>query len=307
MKKIILGVATFLVVVWAVMFIGVLPAQLVQAQTTPFTAGPADVGLDYDDVSIPVASDGLSLSAWWMPAENARSVILCVHGANGNKEEFHTGGLVYYSELVTRGHHVMAIDLRNHGSSDRTEDGRLTFGAEEHKDVLATLDMIAELAPGLPIIGSGVSMGGATLIEAAARDNRMEALVLIDPLLDPQSATLGGMQAILGLPQALLGPTLWSATTLFGLGGDGPRPLETGKDLSLPILIIQDPDDPVTRKSYSDQLAATNANVTYHVLPSPPADHPVLIDAGGWGSHGKAVLLDKEEVMNQVEQFLASL
>ncbi len=307
MKKIVLGVAGFLVVVWAVLFVGVLPVQLVQAQSTPFTAGPADIGLDYDDVSIPVASESLSLSAWWMPAENARSVVLYVHGANGNKEEFHTGGLVYYAELVKRGHHVMAIDLRNHGSSDRTEDGRLTFGAEEHRDVLAALDLIAELAPDLPIIGSGVSMGGATLIEAAARDDRMKALVLIDPLLDPQSATLGGMQAILGLPQALLGPTLWSATTLFGLGGDGPRPLETGKTLSLPILIIQDPGDPVTQKSYSEELAANNSNITYHVLPLPPSDHPVLMDAGGWGSHGKAVLLEKEEVMNQVDQFLASL
>lgn len=307
MKKIVLGVAGFLVVVWAVLFIGVLPAQLVQAQSTPFTAGPADIGLDYDEVSIPVTSDGLSLSAWWMPADNARSVVLYVHGANGNKEEFHTGGLVYYAELVKRGHHVMAIDLRNHGSSDRTEAGRLTFGAEEHRDVLAALDMIAELAPGLPIIGSGVSMGGATLIEAAARDNRMQALILIDPLLDPQSATLGGMQAILGLPSALLGPTLWSATTLFGLGGDGPRPLETGKSLSLPILIVQDAGDPVTQKSYSEELSANNTNITYHVLPSPSLDHPVLIDAGGWGSHGKAVLLNKAEVMDQVDQFLASL
>lgn len=307
MKKIIFGTAGVLAVIWAFLFLWFLPAQLVQAQSSPFTAGPADVGLDYDEVSIPVAAEGLSLSAWWMPADNARSVVLYVHGANGNKEEFHTGGLIYYAELVKRGHHVMAIDLRNHGASDRTEDGHLTFGAEEHRDVLAALDMIEALAPGLPIFGSGVSMGGATLIEASARDDRMKALVLIDPLLDPRSATLGGMQAILGLPRPLLGPTLWSATNLFGLGGDGPRPLETGKDLSLPILIIQDPEDPVTQSLYSQELASDNANITYHVMPTPASDHPALADAGGWGSHGKAVLLDKQEVMDQVDQFLASL
>ncbi len=307
MKKIIFGIVAVLVLIWAVLFLWVLPSQLVQAQNSPFTASPADVGLDYDEVSISVTSDGLSLSAWWMPAESARSVVLYVHGANGNKEEFHTGGLIYYAELVKRGHHVMAIDLRNHGASDRTEDGHLTFGAEEHRDVLAALDMIAQLAPDLPIIGSGVSMGGATLIETAARDDRMKALVLIDPLLDPQSAMLGGMHAILGLPKPLLGPTLWSATNLFGLGGDGPRPLETGKDLALPILIIQDPGDPVTQMNYSQDLAASNTNITYHLLPLPPADHPALIDAGGWGSHGKAVLLEKTEVMNQLDQFLASL
>ncbi|MCE7999220.1 MAG: alpha/beta fold hydrolase [Rhodobiaceae bacterium] len=307
MKKIILGTIGVLALIWAVLFLGVLPSQLVQAQSSPFTAGPADVGLDYDEVSIPVTPEGLSLSAWWMPAENAQSVVLYVHGANGNKEEFHTGGLIYYAELVKRGHHVMAIDLRNHGASDRSEDGRLTFGAQEHRDVLAALDMIAQLAPGIPVIGSGVSMGGATLIEATARDDRMKALILIDPLLDPQSAMLGGMHAILGLPKPLLGPTLWSATNLFGLGGDGPRPLETGKALSLPILLIQDPGDPVTQMSYSQELADGNTNITYHVLPSPPADHPVLTNAGGWGSHGKAVLLEQQEVMDQIDQFLASL
>jgi len=307
MKKIIIGVIAVLALVWAVLFLGVLPAQLVQAQGDPFTAGPGDVGLEFDEVSIPVTADNLSLSAWWMPAPNARSVVLYVHGANGNKQEYYTGGLVLYKELVKRGHHVMAIDLRNHGSSDRTESGKLTFGAEEYRDVIAALDMIEQMAPDLPIIGGGVSMGGATLIEAASRDARMQALILIDPLLDPESAMLGGMHAILGLPKPLLGPTLWSATTLFGLGGDGPRPLETGKALSLPVLILQDPEDPVTQIAYSREMATGMPNIIYHVMPTPTADHPALADAGGWGTHGKAVLLFKEEVMQQVDTFLASL
>ncbi len=307
MKKIIISVIAALALIWAVLFLGVLPAQLVQAQSSPFTADPSDVGLEFDEVSIPVAEDNLSLSAWWMPAQDARSVVLYVHGANGNKEEFYTGGLVLYGELVKRGHHVLAIDLRNHGASDRTENGKLAFGAEEYRDVIAALDLIETMAPGLPIIGGGVSMGGATLIEAATRDKRLQALFLIDPLLDPESAMLGGMQAILGLPEPLLGPTLWSATTLFGLGGDGPRPLETGKALSLPMLILQDPEDPVTRISYSRELARDRPNITYHVMPSPPADHPALANEGGWGTHGKAVLLFKEEAMDQIDTFLASL
>ena len=91
------------------------------------------------------------------------------------------------------------------------------------------------------------------------------------------------------------------------MGGDGPRPLETGKTLTLPILIIQDPGDPVTQMPYSQELAAGNANITYHVLPEPASDHPALANAGGWGSHGKAVLLEKEEVMAQIDSFLASL
>ncbi len=307
MKKIVVGVIAALVVIWAALFLGFLPSQLVQAQSDPITADPASVGLEFDEVSIPVPAENISLSAWWMPAQNARTVVLYVHGGNGNKQEFHTGGLELYAELVKRGHHVLAIDLRNHGSSDRTETGRLAFGAEEYRDVIAALNMIEELAPGLPIYGSGVSMGGATLIEAASRDTRMQALILIDPALDTESTALGAIHAILGLPKPFLKPTLWSATTFFGLGGDGPRPLETGKTLTLPILIIQDPGDPVTQMPYSQELAAGNANITYHVLPEPASDHPALANAGGWGSHGKAVLLEKEEVMAQIDSFLASL
>ncbi len=281
MKKALAAITAFLVLGWAILFLGIIPSQVVQVASPPFTADPSSVGLDFDDVSIPVPAEDLSLSAWWMPAENAHSVVLFVHGANANKEEATAGGLTLYAELVKRGHHVLAIDLRNHGGSDRSPSGRLAFGAEEYRDAIAALDIIAEMAPGLPIIGAGGSMGAATLIEAASRDPRMEALILIDPLLDPESASLAGMHAILGLPKTLLGPSLWSATTLFGLNGFDPRPMETAKTLTLPILILQDPDDPVTQMPHSQELASGKQNITYHVMPVPPVDHPALAERGG--------------------------
>jgi len=301
------GFVAFLIGLWAVLFLGYLPSQLVQAQSDAFIHTPAHVGLEYDDLSLPVADENLSLSGWWMAAEDAHSVMLYVHGANGNKEDKYIGALDIYAAFVKRGYHVMAIDLRNHGASDRTESGQLAFGSEEYRDVIAAIDMIEQLAPSLPIIAAGTSMGGATLIETSVRDKRLEALILIDPLLDPQSASLGGIQAILGMPKALLGPTLWSATNLFGLGGNAQNIIETGRTLTLPILIVQDPQDPVTLAAYSQELANGRSNITYHLMPTPPADHPVLADAGGWGSHGAAFRLDPEDVLKQVDAFLAAL
>jgi uncharacterized protein len=301
------GIVALLATAWAVLFLGVLPAQLVQAQSDPIVRSPADVDLEFDNVSIPVPQDSLSLSAWWMPAEEAHSVMLYVHGANGNKEDKYIGAIDIYAAFVERGYHVMAVDLRNHGGSDRSESGKLTFGVEEHRDVLATLDMIEQLAPDLPIIATGVSMGGATLIEASIRDPRLTALIFIDPLLDPHSASLGGIQAILGMPKALLGPTLWSAKNLFGLGTEGAEPLKSGKSVTVPMLIVQDPQDPVTLARYSQELAQGRSNITYHLMPTPAAGHPVLADAGGWGSHGAAFLLDPVEVLAQIDSFLAAL
>ena len=309
MTKILAGLSAFLIIAWAVIFLGVLPSQLVQAQAEPFTATPADVGLDYDDVSIPVPGDHLSLSAWWIPTNSAtpKSVILFVHGANANKQDVYFGALQYYAELTSQGHHVLALDLRNHGNSDPTPDRLLTFGREESRDISAALALIETLAPDLPIIGSGVSMGGATLIEAAAKDDRLAALVLIDPLLDIRSAMMGGMHAITGLPKSLLRPTLWSATTFFGLGQADPTLLEVAGSLQLPILIIQDPDDPITRAEFSSQLSKTNTGILYHLVPPAPADHPVIVQSGPWGSHVGAFHLHREEVMDEVNRFLAAL
>ena len=309
MTKILAGVGGILVVAWAVIFLGVLPSQLVQAQVEPFTATPADLGLDYDDVSIPVPGDHLSLSAWWIPTQSAtpKSAILFVHGANGNKEDVYFGALQYYAELTSRGHHVLALDLRNHGNSDPTPDRLLTFGREEARDISAALTLIETLAPGLPIIGSGVSMGGATLIEAAAKEDRLAALILIDPLLDIKSAIMGGMHAITGLPKSLLTPTLWSTTTFFGLGDATPTLLEIASSLRLPMLLIQDPGDPITRAEFSSQLSKANPGILYHLVPPAPADHPVILQSGRWGSHVGAFRLHREEVMGEVDRFLAAL
>lgn len=307
MKKILLGSIAGLLLIWAALFLVYLPSQLVKAQNIPFTATPEAAGLDFDNVSIPVPGEKLSLSAWWMPAENPRAVILFVHGANANKEDFYFGAIDYYAEMVERGYDVLAIDLRNHGGSGRTESGELRYGKEEYKDVVAALGMVETLAPGLPIIGSGVSMGGATLIEAAARDNRFSALVLIDPLLDPPSATLAGMEAITGLPASLLKPTVWSTTTFFGLGGEGSGALETAKSLTLPILLIQDPGDPVTQARFSAEVSAANDNIVYHLVPDAPANHPAIIESGGWGSHGAAYRVHKAEVLDKIDRFLGAL
>lgn len=290
----------------AVLCLGVLPSQLMRAQDVPFTASPKDVGLEYENVSIQVPDEDLQLSAWWMPAEAATAVVLFIHGANSNKEDTYFGGLDYYAEWVARRYHVLAVDLRNHGGSSRTNSGRLAYGREEHRDVSAAITRIAELAPGLPVIGSGVSMGGAALIEAAARDERLTALVLIDPLLEPQSATLGGMVAVTGLPACLLRPTLWSATTLFGLDPGGATLLDTAGALDLPVLLIQDPGDPVTRAEFASELARANPRVTLELVPSAAADHPVIVESGPWGSHAGAFRLDPQGTMQRIERFVAT-
>ncbi|MEQ9520772.1 MAG: alpha/beta fold hydrolase [Parvibaculum sp.] len=304
MRKILGGGLALLVILWAVLFLGYLPSQLMKAEGPSFINTPDSVGLEFDDVSIPLTDEDLTLSAWWMPAEDAKATILFVHGANANKEDFYFGALDFYKAMVARNVNVLGVDLRNHGGSAKTESGNLAYGAEEYRDIIAALTLIETQSPDLPVYGIGVSMGGATLIEAASHDAPLNALILVDPLLDPASATLAGMQAITGLPAALLRPTVWSATTFFGLGETDPSLSEKIGRLSLPILLIQDIDDPVTQASFARAAASANDNISYVEMPAVAADHPVLIEAEGWGTHATAYRVYPEQVLAEIERVL---
>jgi alpha-beta hydrolase superfamily lysophospholipase len=306
MKKILITAVGTLALLWFALFLVYIPSQLSKAQPMPFTGGPADVDLAFETVSIRPANEDLNLRAWWMPARDPAATILFVHGANSNKEDAYFGGLAYYAALVERDYNVLAIDQRNHGDSDSSPSGRLAFGREEYRDVIGALDWLDGHAPGLAVIGSGVSMGGATLIEAASRDSRMAGLVLFDPLLDSSSASLSGVVAMTGIPQAILAPTIWSASTFFA-ESEGARPLEVAATLTLPILLIQDIDDPVTHAEYARELATRNSQVSLYVMPAAPANHPVIEESGPWGSHASAFRIRPDEVMRRFDAFVAKL
>jgi alpha-beta hydrolase superfamily lysophospholipase len=96
------------------------------------------------------------------------AAVLFVHGGNANREDSYFGALDYYKSLHDRNISVLAIDLRNHGASDKSASGHLTFGREEQLDAKAGLDWIHAEHPELRIFGSADSMGGATLLHLAA-------------------------------------------------------------------------------------------------------------------------------------------
>ncbi len=75
------------------------------------------------------------------------------------------------------GHHVIAVDLRSHGRSERREITHWdVFGAD-----LAALARALELRE---VLGVGHSMGGHALVDAAAREPaRFRGLVLVDPVI----------------------------------------------------------------------------------------------------------------------------
>ena len=112
--------------------------------------------------------DGLRLTGWYTPPENG-VIILLAHGYGDNRPEW------IHAMLVKKGFGVLAWDARAHGESG----GEIsTLGYKEVLDVKAALDF-ALAQPGVAHIGAwGGSMGGATMIRAAAEFPQIQALVV---------------------------------------------------------------------------------------------------------------------------------
>jgi pimeloyl-ACP methyl ester carboxylesterase len=97
--------------------------------------------------------------------------------------------------LVAEGHEVIAIDLPGFGESDRPLPPRYRYDASSYADtLLGVLDALE-----LPrVILVGQSLGGAVSLLAAARHpDRVERLVLVDPLVYKADLSFEGRAVML--------------------------------------------------------------------------------------------------------------
>jgi uncharacterized protein len=128
----------------------------------PPEATPASFGLGYRDVEFP-STDGVRLSAWWVPVEGSSMAAVFVPGWGGYKFDEHLlQTLPVYHDA---GYSVLLLDLRAQGESDGT---RRTLGYREVRDVRGALAWLQEQGFGPDqIVLHGWSMGGATALRAA--------------------------------------------------------------------------------------------------------------------------------------------
>jgi dipeptidyl aminopeptidase/acylaminoacyl peptidase len=146
-----------------------------------------------------IGGSGERLAAWYVPSRNRAAVIL-VHGTNAERSSL----LDEARLLAAAGFGVLALDLPGQGLSA----GHTTWGEGERLAVGAALGWLAsreEIDPAR--IGAfGLSFGGYVLLQAAARDPRIRAVVLASTPEDLDAETRRA-NARFGLLSRL--PALW--------------------------------------------------------------------------------------------------
>jgi len=129
---------------------------------------PASFQLAFEDVAFKSA-DGTELKAWWVPAEQPKGTVVMVHGLNRSRIE-----MVKRAPFVHgAGWNAILMDLRHHGASGGEAT---TFGAKEKEDVKAAARFARERSPG-PVVEWGVSLGGASVVMAAAEDPEVAGVI----------------------------------------------------------------------------------------------------------------------------------
>jgi fermentation-respiration switch protein FrsA (DUF1100 family) len=125
-------------------------------------ATPASFGFGYRDVEFP-STDGVRLSAWWVPVEGSSLTAVLVPGWGGYKFDEHL--LQTVPVYHDAGYSVLMLDLRAQGESGGT---RRTLGYREVRDVRGALAWLRRQGYALDqVVLHGWSMGGATALRAA--------------------------------------------------------------------------------------------------------------------------------------------
>ena len=230
-------------------------------------ATPASVGLGYEVVEVQ-STDGVTLSAWWVPAESSsgdssRAAVL-VPGWGGFKFDEHL--LQTVPVYHGAGYGVLLLDLRAQGESG---GARRTLGYREVRDVRGALAWLRQQGyEAENVVLHGWSMGGATALRAAPGTG-IAAVV--------EEAGYGDLPLLLRgkLPEfvrfgGLLEPAIMLAGRLFpdfdSWDVVPKREAAMISDEGVPLLIIHSTDDDVVPYEQAKILAGAYPEATFWKL-----------------------------------------
>ncbi len=202
-------------------------------------------------------------------AGRSRATIVLSHGYGAHQGEM----LPWADFLVRAGFSVFTYDMRARGDSG---GDTITLGALEQHDLIAVVDYLAGRPDVDPArIGAlGLSLGGAVTLMAAARDQRIKAVVDDCGFSDIGRAIGTAYQRFIGLPAFPFAPlSVLIGEARTGLRLSQSRPMDViGRIAPRPLLIIHGAEDREVPAAHS-QRNHTAANAPKELWIVPGAAH----------------------------------
>lgn len=150
-----------------------------------------DFGIGFEEVEFP-STDKYTLRGWYVspPAGKEKPVgIVLVHGGGRDRRSWER----HVPFLHNAGYGCLLFDFREHGLSSGKMRG-FTFGMKERFDVVAACGLMQEKYGYKRICAMGTSVGGASVIMAAAIDKNIDLVIAENAITT--SATLLDQQMV---------------------------------------------------------------------------------------------------------------
>ncbi|TFC31245.1 alpha/beta fold hydrolase [Cryobacterium sp. TMT1-3] len=266
--------------------------------------GPADLGFEWSDVTVPTPIG--PAPAWLIPADAAPPStrwVIQVHGRAVRREE----ALRAVPVFRAAGYTSLLVSYRNDGDAPASPDGRYGLGDTEWPDVAAAIDFAA--AQGARnIILMGWSMGGAVALQTLTRSpsaGLIAGIVLESPVID--WADVVAAQAVdRRLPRTIARGAVLLMGSRWGASFTGQAaPIDFGRldfvararDLHRPVLLLHSDDDGFVPAAGSRRLAGRRSDIVTFVAFS-DARHTKLwnFDPARWNAEITAWLARLPEV-----------
>ncbi|MGC1309425.1 MAG: alpha/beta fold hydrolase [Phormidesmis sp.] len=214
-------------------------SKLIFRPLPTFIGTPADVGIPYEDVWIPLSPVGSrqsneKLHGWWLPNPRSDRTLLMCHGNYGNIS-YNLERIRFHYSL---GFSVFAFDYRGYGQSSGPEPTELNTYA----DAEAAWQYLITQRQSKPseITVMGHSMGGAIAIHLAAQHPDMAHLIVKSSFTSMQAAVEArSLYRLFPIKQLLAHPF---------------DSLSKVSSLKVPVLYVHGDQDPDLPPEMSQQL-----------------------------------------------------
>lgn len=227
--------------------------------------------------------DNIDISGTVIYQPKADTVLLICHGYKQSKEH-----MISLANLFDE-YSVVLFDLRAHGDSG---GNLVSFGYHEYKDVVAVYNYLKKDARLMnkKIYGLGISMGAASLANAAARGCKFDGLILDScfSMIDFEVVS-----NFIQIPKIFFNFGKFIFRTLWGIDVDSIKPGTFLSKVDCPLMFIHSKNDEKVTSSHSDKL--------YKEALSCKQKSIVLCD----GLHGKLFLHDSAFYKKAIIDFLS--
>ena len=134
----------------------------------------------WENATIDVPDEPITLAAWVMEHNASDPWVIVVHGIRSCKANHEA--LIPAAWLHQAGFNVILFDMRDHGNST-VEDGLVSAGQREHRDVLAVWQWLQDTKGAEPehIGAVGISMGAGAVTIAFEQEPALQSVFLESP------------------------------------------------------------------------------------------------------------------------------